>query len=60
MKLDKAIETLEDDLRGLFGYLHKDYEDALKLGIEALKLYKALKATGGVPKRFSGIGETKE
>lgn len=37
MKIEKAIETLDDDLRALRGYLHKDYNDALDLGIEALK-----------------------
>ena len=37
MTIDKAINELEDGLRPLRGYLHKDYNAAIQLGIEALK-----------------------
>ncbi len=37
MQLDQAIYELEDGLRQLRGYLNKDYNDAIELGVEALK-----------------------
>lgn len=60
MTIDKAIQTLERIFRVRSNSSDVEVFDAVRLGIEALKLYMALKATGGVPKRFSGIGETQE
>lgn len=42
MKLEKAIEILEDLKDGLDLPLMKDTEDAIKLGIEALRCLKGL------------------
>ena len=60
MTLDKAIFELEDGLRQLRGYLNKDYNDAIQLGIEALKKVKAVRDG----REWVGInllpGETKE
>ena len=60
MNLPTAIKELKDSLDESIPTLRPRRRQALQLGIEALKLYMALKATGGVPKRFSGIGETEE
>lgn len=43
MTIDKAIETLEFDLLPLSGFLHRDYNAAINLGIEALKRVKDMR-----------------
>lgn len=60
MTIDEAIEILEDSFAAQPQFADNPYHQAIRLGIEALKLYMALKATGGVPRGFSGIGETKD
>lgn len=45
MKIDKATETLDRDLRPLFEFLHRDYNKALELGIEALKRVKDMRTS---------------
>jgi len=60
MKLEKAIEIKEADLKNHRVYYDPDLLAADKLSLEALKLYMALKATGSIPKGFSGIGETED
>ncbi len=60
MTIDEAIKILEEqrDLEIFNDF--KGIRDGFQLGIEALKLYMALKATGGVPRHFKGIGETEK
>ena len=40
MTLDEAIETMDRELRPLYEFLHEDYNKALELGIEALRVVK--------------------
>lgn len=40
MTIDKAIEILSDPNPDIDGIMNNDYQDAIKLGIEALKFYK--------------------
>jgi hypothetical protein len=44
-----AIRYLEYDLRPLFGFLHRNYADAIRLEVEALKREQLL-----------GIGESEK
>lgn len=60
MTIDEAIKILSSNGLCPSDTTWGDYIKAVNLGGEALKLYMALKATGGLPKRFSGIGETEE
>ena len=46
MTIDKAIETLSFELLPLRGFLHKDYNQAIELGIEALKRIKRIRTAG--------------
>jgi hypothetical protein len=60
MTIDEAIKTLSDSLVGVEMVDDPDLPDALKLGIEALKRVKSLRASGK-PDRWSILkGETKE
>ncbi len=60
MKLERAIKILTIHNDHNPDFTDAERREAHQLSIEALKLYMALKATGSVPKRFSGIGETKD
>ena len=46
MKIDKAIEINESLLDGTYDHRDEDMEDALKLGIEALKAIRDVRPTG--------------
>lgn len=46
MTIDEAIETIEVSMAGLMPYLHRDYEKAIKLGVEALKRFRNLRDSG--------------
>lgn len=60
MKPEKATKILKDIQMDFADQMDADQLNSIQLGIEALKLYMALKATGGVPTGFSGIGETEQ
>jgi len=59
MTIDEAIYELEDGLRGLKGYLHEDYNNALQLGIEALKFIQKLRGNEVISSSILLPGETK-
>ncbi len=59
MKIDKAIGTLDRDLRPLFEFLHRDYYKALELGIEALKRVKDMRTSPCTTSDEILPGETK-
>jgi len=60
MNIDGAISELEDGLRQLRGYLNEDYNDAIDLGIEALRQVKSSRC--GDPALDGNLlpGETEE
>jgi len=60
MNLEEAKEILEIETGSRHEPSDPDLYDAQKLGIEAIKLYMALKAAGNTPKGFKLTGETEE
>lgn len=60
MNIPKAIEILSNHGLKPEGATWQDYLDAIKLSIEALKLYKTIKANGLRSKDFMLPGETPE
>lgn len=60
MKLEKAIEILEELLRHVDYPLIQDDSDAIKLGIEALKAWKEHRGSGSLMDKLLLPGETKE
>lgn len=60
MKLPKAIEILDLNLKHANVNMPHDVRDAVKLGIEALKFVQKLKATGQLRGRELLPGETPE
>ena len=59
MKIDKAIEILEDDSFGIVLPVPEGEREALKLGIEALKVVKDAKIVGHYGHLYPLPGETK-
>ncbi len=58
MKLEKAIEILEEDKNWDYEGVSEDLENALQLGIEALKRVKSIRI-GGKPDKYTILpGET--
>ncbi len=60
MTLEKAIELLTQGSDGNLASTWKEYSDALKLGIEAMKEIHALRAAIHIYKPSILPGETKE
>ena len=60
MKIERAIEIKKLYLAHSDQYYHQDLDDAIQLGIEALKRIKSLRLTGK-PDKYSILpGETEE
>ncbi len=60
MTIDEAIKTLQDRLDREEPITDAEPYVAIKLGIEALKLYQTIKADGLRSKSFRLLGETKD
>lgn len=60
MKIEKAIEILTDSLKGTWPTPNSDFNDAIKLGIEALKRVQYLRTPGGVITDVRLPGEVSE
>lgn len=60
MTLEKAIEILNLGHAGVISIQSKDYQDALQLGLDALKFMKGLHDTGAMPNNARLPGETPE
>jgi len=60
MKLEKAIEILENLARETGAFIKGDEIDAMKLGTEALKAWKEHRGTGSLMDPLLLPGETEE
>ena len=60
MKLDGAIEILSEAAYGHSFTTNRDFKDALKLGIEALKRVKKEREIQGGLYNYELLGETEE